>query len=141
MSVPVFGNQYFSNTQNIAGTGIQNILADSITSASSLSGATSVGVETLTTANNGAYISLDTTVTLLNGTSGSFTVTLGNGKYVGQMKFISNIGNSNNTIVTISNMYVLGSPSYSITLNNEIPLQFVWDGIKWAPLTDVRNYD
>ena len=86
MSLPDLGNQAFSKVQNAAGTGLQSLLVDSFSAANSKSSLLSVGVETLTHANNGGNVSLDVFATLLNDTGGSFSVTLGNGKYVGQIK-------------------------------------------------------
>ena len=138
MSLPDLGNQAFSKVQNAAGTGLQSLLVDSFSAANSKSSLLSVGVETLTHANNGGNVSLDVFATLLNDTGGSFSVTLGNGKYVGQIKSLTAIyGNS--ASVSIPNMYVYNG--FNNSIQNEYPLLLLWDGIKWAALCNIDRYD
>lgn len=142
MTQPVLGNQTYNHIQNVANAGFSNILVNSIYSTTSSSGATSLGFETITTANDGDSVNLDVTVTLFDSTDGPFTVTLGDGKYPGQVKFFACIDSVEDGVLSIQKMYVLANPGpYNITLRNDVPLQLFWNNSKWVGLSDFRYYD
>ena len=131
MSIPILGNNYFTQIQNIASTGVQTLLVDDLQATNTTTSGLSLGLGNVVTSSTHT-LELSQTITIFDTTSNAIAVTVPNGNSPGQVIILINSVLSGNNITLAGSFLDSGSVS---TIGVSTTVSFFWSGSQWMPLS------